>query len=328
MGVLDQAARRRHQQRNWLHSVLLLGGLAMLVAAPAFAISGVFGLFLAGAIILGVSVVGPRVPISTLMQAFKAREVPSDPTSGLVAATHELARRAELPRPPRLFIIPSQAMNAFATGTRDAAAIAITRGLLDALSPREITAVIAHEVSHVRNNDLWIMGLADLMSRLTLALSYSGIALAIVNAFAILSGQSATIPWFAILILYVSPAISSLLQLALSRAREYDADLEAALLTGDPRGLAMALEKIERLTGSVWQDLAFPAPGRRVPQPSLLRTHPSTKERVERLMELINRNRQPLPNPIELAPDSKIVVLTAFPRPNSRPRYRFPGVWY
>jgi heat shock protein HtpX len=328
VGVLDKAAQRRHQHRNWLHSLLLLGGLAILVAIPAFAISGVSGLIIAAVLIVGVAMMAPRVPITALMQAFKAREVPPDPASGLVAATHELARRASLPRPPRLFIIPSQAMNAFATGTRDNAAIALTRGLMDALSPRELTGVIAHEISHIRNNDLWIMNLADLMSRFTLALSYSGIFLAVMNVLAVLSGQPVSVPWIAVAILYISPALSSLLQLALSRAREYDADLEGALLTGDPRGLALALEKIERLTGSVWQDLAFPAPGRRVPQPSLLRTHPSTKERVARLMELMHGKHPPLPNPIELAPEAKVAVLVGLPKPHNRPRYRFPGIWY
>ena len=104
----------------------------------------------------------------------------------------------------------------------------------------------------------------------------------------------------ALLMLYLAPSIGSLLQLGLSRTREYDADLEGAYLAGNPRGLVSALRKLERYQGRFWEDLAFPVPGRRIPQPSLLRSHPTTEERVERLLALEGRPTLP---PIEVAPE-------------------------
>jgi heat shock protein HtpX len=126
----------------------------------------------------------------------------------------------------------------------------------------------------------------------------------------------------ALLILYLAPSIGSLLQLGLSRTREYDADLEGAFLTGNPRGLASALQKLERYQGRFWEDFAFPVPGRRIPQPSVLRSHPTTQERVDRLLALEGRPALP---PIEVGSQP----LAAFAGAAAlRPRTRWPGVWY
>ena len=143
-------------------------------------------------------------------------------------------------------------LNAFATGSPDNAVIGITEGLLRRLSLRELAGVLAHELSHVRNNDLSVMSLADTMTRFTQVLSYLAVILAIFNLPAWLLGD-ADMPFAALLLLYLAPTIGSLLQLGLSRTREYDADLEAAELTGDPRGLASALDKLERYQGQFWR---------------------------------------------------------------------------
>src|SRR5690606_19051523 len=134
------------------------------------------------------------------------------------------------PRRPRLYVIPSATLNAFATGTPDNASIAVTAGLLRTLNLRELAGVLAHEVSHIRNNDLWVMGLADAMSRFTQALSTLAMMLAMFSFVGMLAGVI-FVSWWAILVLYLAPLVSSLLQLGLSRAREYDADLEGAMLT-------------------------------------------------------------------------------------------------
>ncbi|WP_227272060.1 M48 family metalloprotease [Roseobacter weihaiensis] len=94
-------------------------------------------------------------------------------------------------------------------------------------------------------------------------------------------------PWIVPILLVVSPTIMALLRLALSRTREYDADRGGAELTGDPAGLASALLKLERRTGRFWEEMILP--GRRIPDPSLLRTHPPTEERVRRLQELTGK---------------------------------------
>jgi heat shock protein HtpX len=212
-------------------------------------------------------------------------------------------------------------LNAFATGNARNPFIAITEGLLRTLSLRELAGVLAHEVSHIRNNDLWVMGLADTLSRFTQAMSTVAMMLALMNVMGMMFGVL-FVSWGAVILLYAAPVASSLLQLGLSRAREYDADLEGALLTGDPQGLVSALNKLERYTGRFWEDLIFPVPGRRVPGPSMLRTHPRTEDRVARLRELEGR---PQSSPIVVAGQSyspaRLMSVEA-------PRQHWSGVWY
>jgi heat shock protein HtpX len=117
--------------------------------------------------------------------------------------------------------------------------------------------------------------------------------------------------------------MSSLLQLALSRTREYDADLEAVKLTRDPRGLASALAKLERISSNIFEKIL--APGGRIPDPSILRTHPSTKDRIDRLLELEEELGYKSEHPYEPEP----VMRPSEPRPRiGRPRRRLSGLWY
>ena len=127
------------------------------------------------------------------------------------------------------------------------------------------------------------MAMADVVSRMTGVMSLLGLLLAVVNLPAMIEG-GASVPWATILLLLVAPSIGTGLQLALSRAREYEADLGAAALTGDPEGLALALRKLERIQGRMWE-AALPQ-GARIPDPSILRSHPRTEERVARLRAL------------------------------------------
>ena len=143
--------------------------------------------------------------------------------------------------------------------------------------------VLAHEISHIRNDDLWIMGLADAVSRLTRMLSWMGQLLLLLSLPMLIPGGD-TFPWLLVLPLTGAPILSFLLRLALSRTREYDADLGAATLTENPRGLANALAKMERLRGSWLERLLLSE--RRLPEPSVLRTHPDTADRIRRLLEL------------------------------------------
>jgi heat shock protein HtpX len=258
------------------------------------------------------------------MRLYRAQ--PLDPRLGdqindIVAA---LANRAGLTSAPRVYVIPSMTLNAFAAGTPTHAVIGITEGLLRRLTMREIAGVLAHEISHIRNNDLWVMGLADLMTRFAQALSYVAVFLAMLNILGSLNGERYA-SWTAVALLYFAPAISSLMQLGLARTREYEADLEGALLTGDPLGLASALRRLERYTGRFWEDLMLPIPARRVPQPSLLRTHPSTEDRVARLLSL---SRSTAAAPAIVTHERPMISLVGVGPIEMRPRYRWPGVWF
>jgi len=235
-----------------------------------------------------------------------------------------LADRAELARHPRLYVIPSATLNAFATGTPSNAAIGITEGLLRRLDLRQIAGVIAHEMSHIRNNDLSVMATADMLTRLTQLLAYTALGLAVLNVPVMLIGGE-PFSWLAILLLYLAPLLTSLLQMALSRTREYDADLEAAGLTGDPAGLASALAALERYQGRLWEDVMLPVPARRIPYPSLLRSHPETADRIARLKELEARPR--VARPIVIAEEPMFTLVGRGPA-GIAPRYRVLGLWY
>ncbi len=321
--LLDPAALGAHKTQNALHTAVLFAGLGGLVAVSGWMLLGLPGLAWA-AVLFGLALLFvPNLPPELLMRLYRARKVVPQPGDQLSDMLDVLTARAELPTRPALYVVPSMAVNAFAAGKPERSVIAITEGLLRRLTLREIAGVLAHEVSHVRNNDLWVMGVADALTRATQAMSFVAVFLAVLNIIAAFQGeQYAT--WWAILFLYLAPLISNLLQLALSRAREYDADLGAAQLTGDPMGLAAALSGLEDTTGQIWEDVMLPAPGRRVAYPSLFRSHPSSAERVRRLVEI---SKTPGLPPMVFA-DRPLISLVGFGPVGMRPRIRFPGVYF
>ncbi|MFQ5784763.1 MAG: zinc metalloprotease HtpX [Alphaproteobacteria bacterium] len=318
---MDERQILNHQISNLLQSLLLFGGMVGLLTVIAWIIAG------PGAIVwtLGLGVVlfalGPQASPRLILRFYGARPVAPHEAPEIHELIAALAAHSGLDHTPRLFYVPSRTLNAFTLGHRDDAAVVVTDGLLRRLDSRELAGVLAHEMSHVAHNDMWIMGLADSMSRLTRTLSLLGIMLLFINLPLFLLG-AAHLPWLAIPLLIASPTLSALLQLALSRNREFVADLGAAQLTGDPMGLAGALDKLERYQGRMWEQILMP--GLRLPEPSLLRTHPPTEERVRRLMELAPRPafERPLPGlPAGAWPADWPVVLHA-------PRWHWrAGVW-
>lgn len=132
-------------------------------------------------------------------------------------------------------------------GPRDNSVIALTDGLLSALNQRELTAVMAHEISRLKNNDLWMMNLSATFIQITSILSTIEQILLVLNLPLILFYEH-HFSWVGMLFLVLAPTMAMLLHLALSRTREFDADLGAATLTGDPQGLSSALLKIGTIT--------------------------------------------------------------------------------
>jgi heat shock protein HtpX len=320
--VLDEERSRHHKVRNDWDSALLVGGLGLVTGFSAWLIWGAMGVAFTLIAIGLIYTYAPRLPPELIVRMFRARPLDARHGEQIAHVVDVLSARAMV-APPKVYVIPSMTLNAFATGTPENSAIGITEGMLRALTMRELTGVLGHEISHIRHNDLAIMSLADVMTRYTQALAYIAVLLFIFNLPAMLLGDS-DIPFSALVLLYLSPTIGSLLQLALARSREYDADVEGGMLTGDPSGLASALQKLERYQGQFWEDLTVPVPGRRIPQPSLLRSHPPTEERVARLLALEGQSLQP---PIEIA-DEPMVSLVGLGPIAMRPRYRFPGVWF
>ncbi len=320
---IDNETWLQHAWQNRLQSLFLLAVMACFLALLGWLLWGQDGVvILVSAGLAGVllnSSISPRL----VMLLYGASPVRPDQAPALWKALEVLSDRAELPAIPQMYYVPSQMLNAFAVGTRRHSAIAVTDGLVRQLDLRELVGVVAHEVSHVRNNDLWVMGLADMFSRTTSLLSLLGQFLLLLNLPLILLSKI-SVSWLAIFLLVFAPNLSALAQLALARTREFNADLNAARLTGDPDGLASALMKIERAQGG-WLERVF-MPGRRVPVPSLLRTHPETEERVRRLMELKPELQG---TDILLASEPDFDRFAAFGKPVSRPpRRHIGGLWH
>jgi heat shock protein HtpX len=316
---IENQLRAAAKTRNFVHSLVLVGGIGAVMVLCTWVLFGQSGVVWAFVLIGVLLLLSPRIAPELIMRMYGARRVPPRPDEPLARIVAELARRAELPATPSVYVIPSPVINGFATGTKSDAIIAVTQGMLSKLDPRELIGVLAHEISHVRNNDLWIMSLADTMSRFTHFMSMFGVLLFLFSLpLAFFGGQP--IPWLGILLLYFAPTLSSLLQLGLSRAREYDADLEGASLSGDPQALASALHKIEAYQGTILETIFLP--GRRVPVPSLLRTHPPTEERIKRLLELHGERRPPVEVPGAESLAGRFVA------PQAAPRYHLTGVWY
>lgn len=282
--AIDFFQSRRHAFLNMLHTWLLVGGSLGLLAICAWVFFGLQGIFYA-AIFGAVSLfMASRVSPQLVLRMYKARKVGADEFPAGHQLLVRLSERAGLERMPDLYVVPSNMMNAFAVGRRNDAAVAMTDKLIRAMTVRELAGIMAHEITHIRNEDIRVMAIADMVSRFTSMMSTFGMFALLANLPAILFGGGVAVPWLAVILLMAAPTVGGLLQLALSRTREYDADLGAALLTGDPDGLASALVKLEKAQGRHWEGMVLP--GGRVPNPSILRTHPRTEDRIERLMAL------------------------------------------
>ncbi|MEZ5872752.1 MAG: zinc metalloprotease HtpX [Nitratireductor sp.] len=281
---LDPVAQRSHALLNLIHTWLLVSGSLALLAVCAWVFFGVSGLVYA-AIFGGVSLyVASRVSPALVLRMYRAMPVGRDRFPAGHEILDELVRRAGIAQRPKLYVLPSQMMNAFAVGRLDDSAICLTDKLIRSMSRRELAGVMAHEITHISNEDVRVMAIADMVSRFTSLMSTFGMVSIILNLPAVLFGGAASVPWTVVLLLVFAPTIGGLLQMALSRTREYEADLGAVLLTGDPDGLASALHKLERAQGRPWEGMVLP--GGRVPNPSVLRTHPLTSERIARLNAL------------------------------------------
>ena len=316
---LDGSALRTHKLRNTVHSWMLAGGSILLLVICVTSLMGPDGLLWA-LVFGGISLaMATRISPPMVLRLYGARPVhPAEFPEGW-AILRDLAERAGLPAVPQLYYVPSRVMNAFAVGRPEDSAVAVTDGLIRGLTIRQLRGVLAHEISHVRNGDLKVMALADIVSRMTGVMSAVGLFTLFVN-LPYLAAARVPVPWGGVLLLMAAPTIGSLLQLGLSRAREYDADLDAAGLTGDPEGLASALMVLERRQGALWELMM---PGAKIPDPSLLRSHPRTEDRVARLMALAGRPGQ-LPETDDRRPRIGRSIIPVI-RP---PRWRTTGLWY
>jgi len=276
---------------NWLKTTLLMAAIVALFGAVGMLLGGATGmviaLLLGGAMNLWAYWNSDKM----VLRMYNAQEVgPADAPEfyNLVA---ELARRAQLPM-PRVYVIDEAQPNAFATGRNpEHAAVAATTGILQILSARELRGVMAHELTHVKNRDILTS---------TLSATVAG-AIASLAQFGFLFGGDRERPNMIVqlVVMILAPLAATLIQMAISRAREFGADHGGAEISGDPEALASALRKIEAHARGTPLDTADRHPETAqmmIINPlsggdlsGLFRTHPATEERVARLLELARR---------------------------------------
>ncbi len=228
-----------------------------------------------------------------VLRHYHAVEVDERSAPGLLAIVKRLADRAGIPM-PKVYIIPEQVPNAFATGRNPShAAVAVTEGLLDLLDEEEIEAVLAHELSHVRHYDILIGTIAA-----TIAGAIAWIA-NIMQFGAIFGGgrdSNSPNPILMLIMSIILPLAAGIIQMAVSRSREFEADAGAARLTGHPEWLASALMKLENYNRrgmlpeatpeTAHMFIINPFTGKDFSFANLFRTHPTTEQRIERLEAL------------------------------------------
>jgi len=274
---------------NHLRTGLLLAGLTGLFLAVGFLLGGQTGMIIAFLLALGMNAFAYWNADKMVLRMYNARQVDRQSAPAFHGMVETLADQAGLPM-PKVYIIDSPQPNAFATGRDpDHAAVAATTGLLDALTHEEVAGVMAHELAHVKNRDTLTM---------TVTATIAG-AISMLANFALFFGGNRNNPLGivgAILIMILAPLAAMIVQMAISRAREYEADRVGAEICGRPLWLAAALEKIQRAAERVdnRQAEANPATAHMfIINPlhahkidGLFSTHPKTENRVRRLREM------------------------------------------
>lgn len=276
---------------NLLKTAVLMAAITALFMALGNMIGGRQGMALALVLAVGMNFFSYWFSDKMVLRMYNAKEVDATSAPRFYNMVRELAQRAELPM-PRVYLIEENAPNAFATGRNpEHAAVAATTGILRALSERELRGVMAHELAHVKHRDILIS---------TISATMAG-AISMLANFAMFfggrdeNGRPAN-PIASIAVALLAPMAAALIQMAISRAREFEADRGGAEISGDPQALASALDKIQRHARGIPM-----AGAERHPETAqmmicnplsaqglagLFSTHPPTEERIARLMEI------------------------------------------
>ncbi len=279
---------------NFARTAVLLAGLTGLFLAVGYLLGGAAGMMLAFLFALGGNAFAWWNSDRMLLSMYGAEEVNRQSAPDLHAMVQRLARRADLPM-PRVYVIRNDQPNAFATGRNpENAAVAATTGLLHSLSPKEVEGVMAHELAHVKNRDTLIM---------TITATVAG-AVSMLATFGLFFGGGRNSPLGfagAILVAVLAPAAAMLVQMAISRAREYEADRLGAEICGDPLALASALERLEQGASRIDNHAAERNPATAhlfIVNPlharaadRLFSTHPATANRVRALRQMAGARR-------------------------------------
>jgi heat shock protein HtpX len=278
---------------NWLKTTILMAGIVVLFGMVGAAIGGAGGMLIALAIAGAMNVYAYWFSDQVVLRMYNAREVDAQSAPRFYNMVRELAQNAGLPM-PRVYIIDEAQPNAFATGRNpENAAVAATTGIMQLLSERELRGVMAHELAHVKHRDTLIS---------TISATIAGAISSIAQFGMLFSGghnnrEGGVHPAVAILIMILAPIAAMLIQMAISRSREFEADRGGAEISRDPQALASALQKIHNYAHRVPMVTAEQHPETAqmmIINPlsaegikGLFSTHPQTEERVARLMAMV-----------------------------------------
>jgi heat shock protein HtpX len=277
---------------NLMKTAILMAAITALFMAIGSLIGGQTGMMVALVVALGMNFFSYWFSDKLVLKMYNAQQVDESSAPQFYRMVAELAQRAQLPM-PKVYLINEDAPNAFATGRNpENAAVAATTGILRVLSERELRGVMAHELAHVRHRDILIS---------TVSATMAGAISMLANFAMFFGGRDSEgrshNPVVGLLVMFLAPIAASLIQMAISRAREFEADRGGAEISGDPRSLASALQKIHQYAnGGIPMQAAerhpetaqmmimnpLSAGGLR----GLFSTHPSTEERVQRLMAM------------------------------------------
>lgn len=278
---------------NLAHSLFMLFAMTVLMASIGFILAGRDGLLIAAFIAATFMMFGRGHSTKWMLNAIGAVKLRPDQAPILHEILAELTRRAGMDRSPALHLVEADTMLGFSSGVSSHdASIVLSSSLVQRLTAREIAGVMAHEISHIASGDLAVMAMADTLTRMTRTLSLLGLFFLIFNV-PMAATVGTQIPWGVVILLASAPLISYVMQMTLSRLREFEADEGAIGISGDPQGLITALEKLE-IQNTGFLRHAY-VPSHPETEPSLLRSHPMTVERVRRISEL-EPQVQPLPN--------------------------------
>ncbi|HWS13280.1 MAG TPA: zinc metalloprotease HtpX [Rhodocyclaceae bacterium] len=275
---------------NWLKTTVLMAGIMALFGAVGSMLGGSQGMFIALLIGGGMNLWAYWFSDQMVLRMYNAHEVDETSAPQLYNMVRELAGRAGI-QMPRVYLIDEPQPNAFATGRNpENAAVAATTGILQLLTARELRGVMAHELAHVKHRDILIS---------TISASMAGAISTLAN-FGMFFGSSQngerSHPILGILVMILAPIAAMLIQFAISRAREFDADRGGAEISGDPKALADALAKIDAYARGIPMHTAEAHPETAqmmIMNPlsggglqGLFSTHPATQERIARLLAM------------------------------------------
>lgn len=274
---------KRYSSKNNLQLVFMILTMLLILGIIGWIVAGKAGVLWSLLIGLSLFLSIPKISTHALLTFNGAKRLSYMQAPDIHGIIKWLSEQAGIKPIPELYFIPTNLPTAYSVGKQPETAIAISNGLLQILNKRELIAVIAHEMSHIKHSDILVIQATQIIHIITRVFSLIAYIIVLLYLPVLLINEQ-PVPWLLLFILIAAPNVSMMIQLAISRLREFDADIEAVKLTDDPLSLAFALQKLEDYHQGWFYRMLLPDRSFRIPK--LLNTHPSAKERIKRLKEM------------------------------------------